>query len=89
LPVADRLRGEGGSITRESIVIMPTNARWAKAGAAFSPQGSYATAYLICKIARPDLQVPETSKFIFGEDERSAGTTVRESALALGVVNAR
>jgi hypothetical protein len=49
---------------------------------------TYATAYLFCKIARPDLQMPETSKFIFGEDERSAGPTVRESALALGLVNA-
>jgi hypothetical protein len=49
---------------------------------------TYATAYLFCKIARPDLHMPVTSKFIFGEDERSAGPTVRESALALGLVNA-
>jgi hypothetical protein len=47
---------------------------------------TYATAYLFCKIARPELQMPETSKFIFGEDERPAGPTVRESALALGLV---
>ena len=47
-----------------------------------------ATAYLICKIARPDLQVPETSKFIFGNDVRSAGPIVRESALAIGLINA-
>ena len=48
---------------------------------------TYATAYLFCKMARPDLQMPESSKFIFGEDERSAGPTVRESALALGLVS--
>ena len=29
-----------------------------------------ATAYLFCKIARPDLQVPETSKFIFIDDDQ-------------------
>ena len=48
---------------------------------------TYATAYLFCKIARPDLQMRETSKFIFGEDERSASPTVRESALALGLID--
>ena len=47
---------------------------------------TYASVYLFCKIARPDLQMPETSKFIFGEDERSAGPTVRESALVLGLI---
>jgi hypothetical protein len=48
---------------------------------------TYAAAYLFCKVGRPDLQMPEASKSIYGEDERSAGPNARKSALALGLVN--
>jgi len=41
---------------------------------------TYATAYLFCKIARPDLHMPVTSKFIFAE------RTARDSASALGLI---
>ena len=42
---------------------------------------TYATAYLFCKIARPDLHMPATSKFIFAE------RTARDSASALGLID--
>ena len=46
---------------------------------------TYATVYLFCKIARPELQMPETSKFIFGEDERSAGPTCERARWRLAL----
>jgi hypothetical protein len=70
---------------------------WRSNGPIYGPDGfhacvdlltrTYAAAYLFCKISRPDLQVPEASKFIYGEDGRSAGPKARKSALALGLVN--
>jgi hypothetical protein len=43
---------------------------------------TYGAAYVLSKIARPDLQMPETSKFIFAEPP------ARDSALALGLLDA-
>ncbi len=44
---------------------------------------TYATAYLFCKIARPDLHVPVTSAFIFAEQPALGG------ASALGLIDVR
>jgi hypothetical protein len=42
---------------------------------------TYAAAYVLSKIARPDLRMPEASKFIFAE------RPTRDSALALGLID--
>ena len=59
---------------------------WESNGPIYAPAGfhaavflltaTYATAYLFCKIARHDLEMPEPSKFIFGEDGKGEGECI-------------
>lgn len=49
---------------------------------------TYATGYICCKIARPDLELPETSKFAFNGDGHAISEAARASALAIGLIRA-
>ena len=48
---------------------------------------TYAVGYLCCKIARPGLKVPESSKYFFNADGSAIRESVRKSVLALGLLH--